>query len=115
MKLTIFLAILVITISCQSTKEIMDSWIGASKQDLIMSWGPPQKVIENSPNGTILVYQKRVYVEPGQPYPGVYTKAEHYWQYKYMYVGDNGTIFHWRRDREIIPPEQIELNIRKDR
>jgi hypothetical protein len=32
-----------------------------------------------------------------------------------MYVGDNGTIFHWRRDREIIPPEQIELNIRKDR
>jgi hypothetical protein len=114
MKITIFLILLLITLSCQSTKTIMDSWLGSSKQNLIMTWGPPEKVIENSPNGTILVYVNRVYTEPIL-ISGAYVGGENYWRYKYMYVDNNGKIYHWRIDKQQIAPEQIDLNIRKYR
>ncbi|VAX36096.1 hypothetical protein MNBD_UNCLBAC01-990 [hydrothermal vent metagenome] len=38
------------------TKLIMDAWKGATKQEVIMSWGPPKKEQSDGGTGKILIY-----------------------------------------------------------
>jgi hypothetical protein len=106
-KLLFFTLILVIT-SCTSTKKAMDSWLGASKQQLFMKWGPPTKTASDGGSGEILVYSTQGY-NPGIPGYGVAPTA--YWDNKYFYVNSEGKIYYWMTKREQIPPQQIDLNI----
>lgn len=92
--------------SCKSTRKVMDSWLGATKQQLIMSWGPPTKSASDGGNGEILVYSKQGYIPASQ-----YMVAQSYWDNKYFYINSSGKIYHWMTKREQIPPQQIDLNI----
>lgn len=105
----------VLFISCASTRKALDSWLGSSKQNLIMSWGPPQRVFDNSPNGEILIYAKQVYIAPSTYYYGNHPATiagQNYWNYTYMYVDTEGKIYSWRTERQQVPPQQIDLYIR---
>jgi len=95
-------------VSCTSTTKVMDSWLGSSKQSLIMSWGPPTKTASDGGNGEILVYSKQVY-NPGLPNMGIAPST--YWDNKYFYVNSEGKVYYWMTKREQIPPQQIDLNI----
>lgn len=115
-KLLIFIAFTFL-ISCKSQKQIMDSWLGSSKQNLIMSWGPPDRTASDGGTGEILVYAKRIYI-PSSTFYDSYggsstTPARTYWDYKYIYVNNEGKIYYWMIRREEIPPTQIDLNIYK--
>ena len=115
-KSILLLAVVTFTLlSCTSTKKVLDSWLGGSKQNLIMSWGPPQRVFDNSPNGEILVYAKQVYTQPTTYNFGsnqTTIPGENYWSYTYMYVNTSGKIYHWRTEKQQVPPTQIDLFIR---
>ena len=54
------LAIIGLLTSCTSKKEVMKSWVGESKQNLIISWGPPEQIIEDGEGGEILAYSRQV-------------------------------------------------------
>ena len=105
-KIFILFFILSLLMSCVSTKKVMDSWLGSTKQQIIMSWGPPARTASDGGTGEILVYANQGYW-PGYNGQGAFT----YWDYKYMYVDSNGKIYYWMTKRENVPPTQIDLNI----
>jgi hypothetical protein len=105
-KLILSLLLLTLFSSCTSTKKVMDSWLGSTKQQLIMSWGPPARTASDGGTGEILVYANQGYY-PGINGNGAFT----YWDYKYMYADSDGKIYYWMTRRERVPPTQIDLNI----
>jgi hypothetical protein len=122
MKKSIFaLAAILIVAGCYSTQQTMDSWIGSSKKDLIMSWGPPDRIASDGGDGEILVYAKQVYVpaqtgistvgSDGNVHTSSGTPSRTYWDYKLFYINKNSIIYHWLTRRESVPPKEINLNL----
>jgi hypothetical protein len=89
---------------CVSQQKLMDSWIGSSKQDLVMAWGPPERVASDGGSGEILIYSRSFY----QPN----LNATEY-VYRMMYVDNSGKIYHWLTRNGFVPPEQIQVSIVK--
>lgn len=106
----IFLILMVVGLvsACVSERKVMDSWLGSTKQQLIMSWGPPARTASDGGTGEILVYATQGYWQgySGQP-------SFVYWNYRYMYVNNQGKIYHWMTKMERVPPTQIDLSIYK--
>ena len=101
-KILIVLLLIGLLPSCKTTKKIMDSWLGHTKKELIIKWGPPARVASDGGDGEILIYSKQVYI------PQYNLK---YYDYKMFYVNSEGRIYRWLIKRERIPPTQIDLNI----
>lgn len=107
-KLLLTLFLLIVLSACASTKKTLNTWLGSSKQQLILKWGPPDRTASDGGTGEILVYASQIY------YPGINgTGAYTYWYYKYMYANSEGIIYHWLTKAEQIPPTQIDLTIYK--
>lgn len=116
MKKSILILVVVgLLTACTSQKEIMNSWMGSTKQNLIMSWGPPARTADDGAGGEILVYAKQVYIPPSTFYDGYggssTRPAQTYWDYKMFWVNTEGKIYHWMTQRQQIPPMQIDLNV----
>ena len=69
----IFQIFLVITVifafsGCASRiNQVMKSWEGQHRNDLIASWGPPQQIMSDGQGGEIFVYtQVKQWTTPGQ-------------------------------------------------
>ena len=80
----------------------MDSWVGDTKRNLILKWGPPARTASDGGDGEILIYARQVYIPQYQM---------NYYDYKMFYVDSNGKIYYCRTERQNIPPTQIDLNI----
>ena len=102
-KILILLVVGLLT-ACVSQKEIMNSWLGHTKQELIMSWGPPARTASDGGTGEILIYAKQVYIPQWNM---------NYYEYKMMYINSDGKIYHWLTQTQQVPPAQIDLNIYK--
>lgn len=100
---SIYLLLFLIVLGCTSQKTIMNSWLGNTKHDLIMSWGPPSTTTSDGNGGQILIYAKR---DLYMPQTGVT-----WWQYKMLYVNSENKIYHWRTEINPEPPQTINLNI----
>jgi len=100
MKLLIALLMVCTMLSCTSQKKVLDSWMGSTKQNIIMSWGPPQRTDSDGNNGEVLVYSKQVYM------PNL---SVNYWDYTMIYVNDLGKIYHWKTSKQSIAPTQIDV------
>ncbi len=103
--LTIFF---VTSLACSNTKKIMNAWVGLTKQQLILSWGPPSRIASDGGNGEILVYANQLY-SPGVNGTGAFS----YLNYKYMYVDSSSKIYHWLVKIEQIPPTQVDINVKR--
>ena len=59
--------------------KVMQSWQGANYADLIMSWGPPQRIYDDGNGGRILVYtSSRSWTTPGQATTNTTVQARAY-------------------------------------
>ncbi len=114
-------------IACASTQNTMNTWIGHSKRDLILQFGPPSKTADDGANGEIIVYAKQVYI-PSMHFsgvatpdanggistsPGTNTPSQNYWQYTMYFINPEGKIYHWLIQKEQVPPTQIDLKVYK--
>ena len=81
----------------------MDSWIGNTKQQLIMSWGPPERTSSDGSGGEVLIYVHSRYNSINR-----YT----IYDYKMFYAHSDGNIYHWRTNSSATPPQQIDVYIR---
>ncbi len=95
----------------------MNSWVGSTKHQLIMSWGPPAKVSDDGGGGEIMVCAKQIYLPGSTYYDGVggssTSQSLNMWSYSMFYVDSNQKIYFWRTQNERIPPTEINLNIYK--
>lgn len=82
----------------------MDSWMGATKQQLILRWGPPTTTASDGNGGEILIYARRVYGQFN------YTTVD-YWEYKMMYFNQQGKAYHWIVQNNPNPPQRIDVRL----
>jgi len=75
------------------TKEIMNSWMGSHKSDVILAWGPPTRYASDGSGGDILVYEKSQTV--GAVISGVYHQRTSY-PYQMFYTDDKGYVYYWK-------------------
>jgi len=84
--------------------NIMNSWVGVHKSDLIRAWGPPSRYESDGSRGEILIYEYRTgYQLPGTAYIGqdgnlYYTNPTQINRdsYRMFYVNKKGIIYYWR-------------------
>jgi len=86
-------------------KEVMDSWMGSTKAELILEWGTPTQTTSDGQGGEILIYDRTVAFPqtPGQVYTQPYDPNIYYsnpqsnvvTRSKMFYVDKNGIIYHW--------------------
>jgi hypothetical protein len=103
-KSVLILLVVGLLTACTSQKEIMNSWLGSTKQQLIRSWRPPARTASDGGTGEILIYASQVYI----PQYNI-----NYYDYIMFYVNSEGKIYHWITQRQQVPPTQIDLNIYK--
>lgn len=83
----------------------MDSWIGKTKQNLIMSWGPPERTESDGGTGEVLVYSSKYY--------NSYYRTTTY-RYTMFFVysrRSGGTVYHWLINQGTVPPEQLNIDM----
>ena len=99
---------LCVLVACKTQQDVMNSWLGSTKQEIIMSWGPPARTASDGGTGEILVYSYPGY-NPGYNGYGAFS----YWDYKYVYTDSNGKIYYWKTEQLRVPPTQIDLNVHR--
>lgn len=107
-KLLLIIGVVMCMVSCTSQREIMDSWLNHGKHELVLSWGPPTKIVSDGNKGEIYIYSKHIYMQATQYYAGC-----NYYRYNMMYINFLGKIYSWRIENKNVPPTQIDLNIYK--
>lgn len=89
--------------AAEQRKAAMDSWIGSTKQQLIMSEGIPLKTASDGSNGEILMY--------GKQFTFTYPRTRVVWAYKLFYLNSSNKIYHWLIQESEVPPQQIDINL----
>ncbi|MBC8551243.1 MAG: discoidin domain-containing protein [Candidatus Marinimicrobia bacterium] len=110
---------LILIISCTNTADILNTWLGLSKHDLIVGWGPPLRTEPDGKGGEIAVYAKQLYEDGTTGYSWTdkkgttYTTAPeagyHYWRWYYFYINAQDKIYHWRYEDNQAAPKQVDV------
>lgn len=95
-KLNLFSILLISTLvisGCTSTKKAIQSWLGHTKSEIILSWGPPQNISSDGNGGEILIYgTERTIYAPIQNTVVQRTQQS----YRHVYCNSFGRIYHIR-------------------
>lgn len=121
-KVCLWIAFVIIVNGCTSTKKVMDSYLGRTKSNLILNWGPPTNVANDGQGGEIYIYARKIHYQGssgittptygGGTYTSSPTPGNTFWNYKMFYVNSNGIIYHWKVNSYQIPPNEIILYLR---
>jgi hypothetical protein len=103
------LLLLLFTIACSGPGKLMNEWVGKTKEQLLKTWGQPERVVNNGTNGEILIYSAKADVLEILPAISVttegdgYTKADprtqrmyHLTKLKLFYINAAGVIYAWK-------------------
>lgn len=90
--------VMVLLIACTSQRQILDSWNGRHKKELILAWGPPSRTTSDGNGGEVLIYSNQ------SAYNG-----QVFWKHTMMYANSAGKIYFWRTQTNAVPPTQIVI------
>jgi len=79
----------------------MNSWIGHSSKDVILSWGPPNRIAPDGGTGEIYIYSTQCSRLNGQVY----------YYYRMLYLNDQKKVYYWMVKEENVPPTQVDVSI----
>lgn len=80
----------------------MDSWMGYSRHDLVMKWGPPARTSSDGAGGDIYIYA----TSAANPYGGGIL-----YRYRMFFIGKDDRIYHWISQGGSVPPQQLDVNM----
>jgi hypothetical protein len=107
--------ILLLLIACQSSQKIANNWTGKSKQELMMHFGPPNRIMDDGAGGEILIYETRsnmpatVFDSTGtRP---IQTSAGIVHHYRYFWVDSAKRVYHYRAKSDLIPPTPHQVQV----
>lgn len=92
------LLLFLFVLSCTSEKEVLNSWMGSTKHQVILNWGAPSRTASDGNGGEILVWSNQ--------YSYNY---QAFWKHTMMYFNQYGKAYHWVVQRNAIPPTQVIL------
>jgi hypothetical protein len=99
MKLLI-IGIAVLLASCTSQRKIMDTWIGSTKHDLVLKWGPPARVASDGSTGEIYIYENMSML---------YNTVRY--NHRMFYINSDDKIYSWRTASGPVPAQQMNVNL----
>lgn len=102
MKSLIIVFTILLLAGCATEKKVMDSWIGASKGELIRKFGPAAKTSSDGEGGEVLVWGQRLY----NSFTG-----NSFYKYTMFYLNSNNKVYHWLIQRGAIPPERLDVRL----
>lgn len=108
MKKFILLSAILLLYACASSKKTGDKWIGDSERNIIKTWGPPVRIINNGDQGEILVYAEQIFTNDNND-QGSKIAGPNYWDYIYVYANKDGKIYSYKNDRQQLPPQAIAV------
>jgi len=76
----------------QTREELLNSWIGRSKNELLMKWGMASRTADDGKGGQILAYEGRRTL--GGFISGTYFEKS-FVDYTEMFVDSNNIIYYW--------------------
>ena len=84
-----FLILLVTLSGCTSVDDVMKSYLGAHKNDLLANWGAPQNIMSDGSGGEVWIYaQNRQYTSPGYAQTNTYGSVN-----SFGYTGNSYTTY----------------------
>jgi len=96
----IFIFTSCVSIISKKIDEMMNSWLGANKDQLIMQWGPPSEIFDNGDDGEIWTYS---YTNQTSGYAYTNNYGQTFWRapqrYKVVrqfYINKDGIIYAYR-------------------
>jgi len=101
MKKLFYFLLCLILLSCASEKKLMTSWLGNSKKNLVLKWGPPKRIASDGGNGEIYIYETN----------SMFYNTVRY-NHRMFYVDKGGKIYSWRTATGPVPARQINLYIK---
>jgi hypothetical protein len=90
---------------CTTPNMIMKSWVGHRENELYRHWGNPSKVIDNGPDGKIVIYLpvtdtkdgiRPKYINAGKPTEYITPRNNEYKRAKSFYISPMGNIYAWK-------------------
>jgi len=100
MRLLIIIAVIVSFSSCTSTKKTMDGWIGSTKQNLVLTWGPPTRIASDANDGEIYIYESTFMM---------YNVVRY--NHRMFYINSDSKIYSWRTASGPVPAQQMNINL----
>ena len=104
----ISIMISVILSSCFTTKptatrNVLQSYIGHSENNVIKEFGPPTRVTSDGSSGKILIYESTRHgtmhmpgLKGDSPYYPMFSASASHTSYIQFFVNENSQIYHWR-------------------
>jgi hypothetical protein len=86
--------------SCASQQKVMTSYMGASKQTIVMNFGPPARIASDANNGEIYIYE-RAYM--------MYNVVRY--EHKMIYINSDNKAYYWRIESGPVPAQQMNVNM----
>jgi len=79
----------------EEVKEMMNSWMGSTKHELLLQWGVPYRTSTDGNRGEILTFA----TQKGAYHPNFgYTTVTHNYLF---YVDSKGIIYHWKYYKDV--------------
>lgn len=91
--------------SAAKIKAAMDSWLGNTKQQVIMGNGLPLKTGSDGAGGEVLLYGQQFY------FRDAYSGNRVVWAYKMFFINPQDKVYHWITQRSEVPPQQFEISM----
>lgn len=111
--LLLALSIPVFSMGKKKLKRIMDSYINHPKKDVLFSMGIPTQTASDGDGGEILLYSHAGYLPAYNYGNGISGPSRSWYDCSYFYVNSSGIVYGWRTARENIPPQSIDLTVRR--
>ena len=105
---TVILFVFALSGCASKINEVMDSWVGSHKSELIGRWGPPNQTTSDGLNGEILIYSSNVVLPQtlGRATTDTFGNTTYtapqqngYQRTRMFYVNKEGSIYSWRWQR----------------
>jgi len=93
---------LLIMLACHPIKDKFNSMVGQPKKELILKFGPPDKIIEQEDGDKIYLYTSQYYNQG--------MKINRYY-YRFFFINNNGIVYHWTEKYSTIPPNELDVNV----
>lgn len=107
MKKILLLTVILMGLSCSSTQNSSENWVGKTKQNFIKNWGPAIRTLDDEKSGEILIYADQVYANNNNRHSNSELSDSNYWNYTFVYVNKEGKIASLRKEKQVFPPQQI--------
>ena len=119
-KLTYFIIVITLFSSCYTTTIIpisktLDTWIGATEQQVLLQLGPPTRVTTDGNSGKIYIYENRNYTTLTYPstnisgnYPDPdFSTTTSYTNYLDFYFNADGKVYFYRTN---YPGKEVRIH-----